>query len=383
VTHPNDLNDVLEGPWAEVLEHVAEAVLVLDSKRVLRFVNERARRLFGYEEDQPIGGRCKLTTQGIDCENACPLTFALDRDMDRVDGFSTVYHTRDGRAVPLKVTVIPLKSQDGEFKGALEILRPTEPDHGFVLAGRGESSQVLHQRVRDAARSTEHVVLTGEAPACADVASAIHRLSGLADSLFHVWTGSWSEITAWPPGTMFAPSTDLEEMLAAGPPEGWRVIVGGEGARTETDAGDPPTCQRIDVPTPAELDDDLPLIMAAWLNQLAPELAVHPRALERLSRMAKELGFEGLQPVLYGAVAAADGQLDESHLPRDGYRTAYLDELLAQDDPLSALERRLIYEVLERNSWRMQDAADRLGISRVTLWRKMKDHGIERPRNDT
>jgi PAS domain S-box-containing protein len=379
VTHPNDLDDVLQGPWAEVLEHVAEAVLVLDSKRVLRFVNERARRLFGYGDGQPIGGRCKLTTQGIDCENACPLTFALDRDMDRVDDFSTVYHTRDGRAVPLKVTVIPLKSEDGEFKGALEILRPTEPDHGFVLAGRGASSQVLHQRVRDAAKSTEHVVLTGEAPACADVASAIHRFSGLADSLFHVWTGSWSEIKAWPPGTMFAPSTELEEMLATDPPEGWRVIVGRIG--TETDRVDLPSCQRIDVPSPADFDDDLPLIMAAWLNQLAPELAVHQRALERLSRMAKDLGFEGLQPVLHGAVGAADGQLDESHLPRDGYRTAYLDELLAQDDPLSALERRLIYEVLERNSWRMKDAADRLGISRVTLWRKMKDHGIERPRN--
>jgi transcriptional regulator of acetoin/glycerol metabolism len=29
----------------------------------------------------------------------------------------------------------------------------------------------------------------------------------------------------------------------------------------------------------------------------------------------------------------------------------------------------------------MQEAADRLGISRVTLWRKLKDHRIERPGN--
>jgi PAS domain S-box-containing protein len=377
VTQTDDLHDVLEGPWAEVLEHVEDAVLILDSRRVLRFVNERARRLFGYEEDQPIGGRCKLTTRGIDCENSCPLTFALETDMDCVDDFSTVYHTRDGRAVPLKVTVIPLKSKTGEFRGALEILRPTEPDHGFVLAGRGEAAQILRQKVREAAGSSDHVVLTGEAPACADVASTIHRVSGLADSLFHVWTGSWSEITVWPPGTMYAPSSGLEEMLASDPPAGWRVIVG----RTESGDLDTTETQMIDVPITADFDDDLPLIMAAWLNQLDPELAVHPRALERLSRMARELGFEGLQPVLHGAVAAADGQLDESHLPRDGYRTAYVDELLAQEDPLSALERRLIYEVLERSSWKMQDAADRLGISRVTLWRKMKDHGIERPRN--
>jgi transcriptional regulator of acetoin/glycerol metabolism len=37
--------------------------------------------------------------------------------------------------------------------------------------------------------------------------------------------------------------------------------------------------------------------------------------------------------------------------------------------------------VLDRSEWRMQEAADRLGISRVTLWRKLKDHGIERPTN--
>jgi len=36
-------------------------------------------------------------------------------------------------------------------------------------------------------------------------------------------------------------------------------------------------------------------------------------------------------------------------------------------------------EVLERSEWRMQEAADRLCISRVTLWRKMKELGIEKP----
>ena len=41
--------------------------------------------------------------------------------------------------------------------------------------------------------------------------------------------------------------------------------------------------------------------------------------------------------------------------------------------PLAALERRVLREIVELSGWRMQEAADRLGISRVTLWRKMKD----------
>ena len=53
-------------------------------------MNDAARRPLGYEQGQEIGGRCKLTTRGTDCDNACPLSFALNNDLDRVDDFPTV-----------------------------------------------------------------------------------------------------------------------------------------------------------------------------------------------------------------------------------------------------------------------------------------------------
>ena len=86
-----------------MLDHLSEAVIVLDEQRVLRHVNEAARRLLGYEEGQEIGGRCKLTTRGVDCEHACPLTFALNNDLERVEDFATIYHSIDGRELPLKM----------------------------------------------------------------------------------------------------------------------------------------------------------------------------------------------------------------------------------------------------------------------------------------
>ena len=79
--------------------------------------------------------------------------------------------------------------------------------------------------------------------------------------------------------------------------------------------------------------------------------------------------------------SAAGDVLEESHLPQDGHRAVLVDELLEQGNPMAALEQRLIEEVLVRNGWRMQEAAEALGISRVTLWRKLKDYGIERPSN--
>jgi len=373
--------DLLGDAWPTVLEHVSEAVLVLDSQRNLHFVNARARRLLGYEDGQQIGSRCRLTTRGVDCENACPLTFALERSLEHVEDFATVYTTKDGRPLPLKVTVIPLRSPDGAFRGAIEILRPREPDPGFLLAGRCERVAALRRRVVEAARTPAHLLLVGDPPSCADVARAIHRLSGVAESLFHSWSGSWGAVPPWPPGTMFATGESAASVLEAMPPAGWRVIAGVSRAaewqlRTAFDS------ERIEIPRADELVDDLPLIVAAWVRQLSPGLGIEAPALERLARMARELGFARLQGVLHAAVAAAGERLDETHLPTAGYGTAWVDDVLREPDPLMALERRVLIEVLERCGWRMQDAADRLGISRVTLWRKLKDHGIERPGND-
>jgi transcriptional regulator of acetoin/glycerol metabolism len=55
-----------------------------------------------------------------------------------------------------------------------------------------------------------------------------------------------------------------------------------------------------------------------------------------------------------------------------------VDELLKAPKPPAALEERLLRGVLERCGWKMQEAAERISISRVTLWRKMKDLGIEK-----
>lgn len=381
MTRPTEFDAALGEAWTTVLENISEAVLVLDSQRNLRFVNGRARRLLGYEDGQPLGSRCRLTTRGVDCENACPLSFALESSLDRVEDFVTVYTARDGRPLPLNVTVVPVRGPDGGFQGAVEILRPRDPDPGFLLAGRGELVEGLRRRVADIARSRAHVLLAGDPPACVDVARAIHRLSGVAESLFHTWSGSWNGVTPWPPGTMFDAGPTASAALGVPPPAGWRVIAAAPAAAGGAAASELP-CERIALPKADEVAEDLPLIVAAWIHQLAPDLGIRPQALERLSRMARELGFERLQGVLLAAVAAAGDELDVAHLPGDGYGTAWVDEVLREPDPLTALERRLLDEVLQRCGWRMQEAAERLGISRVTLWRKLKDHGIERPGND-
>jgi len=361
----------------DILQRVDDAVLVLDHERVLRFVNPPARRLLGYAEDQTIGGRCRLTTKGVDCENACPLTYALESNIERIDDFATVYRAKDGRAVELTVTVIPLRADEGTFLGAVEILRPRAPDPSFFLAGSSLAVQRLKTKLVRHARSRRHLILIGERPACRDIGRSIHRLAGLPDELFEVWTGSWENTAVWPPGTMYAEGEGARALLAGEPPEGWRVVAATESCEELPEGG--LEADVVELPTVDEIRDDLALMVTAWAGALAPGVTVSPGALQRLSRLACGSGLESLERALVAAVAAADGTIDEEHVPADGYSSHLVDELLQDENPLAALEGRLLTEVLHRSGWRMQEAADRLGVSRVTLWRKLKDHGIERP----
>lgn len=373
----SDLERVFATNWSEILHRVGDAVLVLDHQRILRYVNTPARRLLGYSEDQAVGNRCRFTTKGIDCENACPLTFALESNIESVDDFDTVYRTKDGRAIPLTVTVIPLRDDSGEFLGAVEILRPKEPEPGFFLVGSSPAIRALKSRLVRHGREGSHLVLHGEQAACRDVAVAVHRFAGLPAELFEVWTGSWGKITAWPPGTMYADRETASTLFDRPVPDGWRVIAGLAPGDLGDDNGF--EAEVVELPAVDEIRDDLELMVAAWVEDLAPGKRVSPGALQRLGRLACDGGLDVLGRSLVAAVAASDGTIEEEHVQADGYGSHLVDELLQADDPLAALEGRLLTEVLHRSGWRMQEAADRLGVSRVTLWRKLKDHGIERP----
>ncbi|HXF96370.1 MAG TPA: helix-turn-helix domain-containing protein [Gemmatimonadales bacterium] len=45
---------------------------------------------------------------------------------------------------------------------------------------------------------------------------------------------------------------------------------------------------------------------------------------------------------------------------------------------LAERERQAIVETLEATRWRLAEAARRLGISRTTLWRRLKAYGLSR-----
>jgi len=367
-----DIRDDLASGWLQVLDQINDAVIVLDQERILRHANHAARRLLGYEEGQKIGGRCRATTRGIDCEIACPLTFALKTGMKTVEDFATVYHTVDGRALHLDVTIIPFEADEGGFLGAVEILRPNTPRPGFFTCGLSETATELQRKVSEMAAREEDLALVGEGPSCLDVARTIHRFSGLPDNLFSVWNGTWPDAVPWPPGTVYAYGSGLYSEIDRSRPEGWRIIVGA------AERGGLDGIELWELPALDDLSDDLGRMIGAWVDEMAPGKSISAAALDQLVSTAFDGGLEEVERALEIALAAASDRVDVHHLPKDGQRTVLVDELLRTENPLAALEELVLREVVESCGWRMQDAADRLGISRVTLWRKMKDLGIEK-----
>ena len=53
-------------------------------------------------------------------------------------------------------------------------------------------------------------------------------------------------------------------------------------------------------------------------------------------------------------------------------------EVMQSDHPLEDAERLALLSTLEQTRWHMTQTALQLGVSRNTLYRKLRKHGIER-----
>ncbi len=141
----------------------------------------------------------------------------------------------------------------------------------------------------------------------------------------------------------------------------------------------------LEIPPLRERWEDIPALAAYFLDRLGhevgqPDLGLSADAVEALTRHAWPGNIRELRNVLERAVllGAADTlEADDLQLESalgggpTGKDTASI--------TLAELERLHIRDVLERQRGSMSRAAQTLGISRSTLYEKVKRHGIEPP----
>ena len=145
---------------------------------------------------------------------------------------------------------------------------------------------------------------------------------------------------------------------------------------------------RISMPPLRDRPEDLPLLLDHFLAKVAakmPSKAISgsaPDVLERLSTYAFPGNVRELENLVeHAAIRSRDGILRARDLPLpDSLGSASGDAPLYQiRKPLEVLEKDIIRKALEATDWKVQQTAERLGISRVTLWRKMKEYELRRP----
>lgn len=142
----------------------------------------------------------------------------------------------------------------------------------------------------------------------------------------------------------------------------------------------------IHVPSLAERKEDIPLLASHFLakhtrpGRVIPRLSVD--TVQRLMHYEYPGNIRELENIVQRILVYCDGDVVE---PR--HLVADLQENLAmavrgnrQDwPPLEAHEKQYIMEVLDEVEGNKSAAAKILGIDRVSLWRKIKRYGLEKP----
>jgi len=145
----------------------------------------------------------------------------------------------------------------------------------------------------------------------------------------------------------------------------------------------------IALPPLRERKEDIPLLVDHFLEKVAAKMP--GRGLEGIEAGALTLlmnyGFPGnireLENLIeHAAIRCQGGVIRPSDLPLPAAGGPALASPLTLHQirtPIETLERDLIAKTLESSAWRIARSAQRLGVSRVTLWRKMKEYGIQKP----
>jgi PAS domain S-box-containing protein len=144
------------------------------------------------------------------------------------------------------------------------------------------------------------------------------------------------------------------------------------------------------VPPLREHADDIRFLAERFLSLLRPAGSARTAVLEAgAARILRQYSWPGnvreLQNVLvYAALQAGGGEIRVEHLPPD-VRPVPASGSLPRLEVLSGgrangpVDREAVVAALAQNGWNRSRAAEALGISRVTLWKRMKRHGIAAP----
>jgi two-component system response regulator HydG len=136
-------------------------------------------------------------------------------------------------------------------------------------------------------------------------------------------------------------------------------------------------------PPLSKRSEDIPAIIQHFIGHNTKSsskriLGVTPEAMEILTAYDWPGNIRELRNAIdYAFVLCPGGGIGLEHLPQK--ITANVDKFQTEADSESLLDREKMVQTLREAGWNQSEAARKLGVSRVTVWKRMQHFGIKRP----
>jgi len=138
----------------------------------------------------------------------------------------------------------------------------------------------------------------------------------------------------------------------------------------------------IHLPPLRERKDDIPPLVNHFLQKFNKEMG---RKVTRVSldaiKILTEYDYPGnvreLENIIEHAMVFCTGEiLNAEHLQTEIHRPDQFQDIIKKERPLDAIEREVMLKLLNDTHWNYKQTAVRLGMSRTTLWRRVKSYGL-------
>ncbi|MFI5396136.1 MAG: sigma 54-interacting transcriptional regulator [Candidatus Binatia bacterium] len=417
-----------------VLDSIGDGVFTVNTERMVTSINRTGARIAGHSEAEIVGKTChEFLGCRAESAHACPVTRLLVGG-PAVTNFETEYVDRTSRMLPVSLSISALRDEHGQIVGAVEAFRDLRnvaiiPSTNAPLVVGNSRMRRIMELIEVLQDSDVTVLLHGESGTGKGLlAETIHRLgkrarkpfvkvncSALPESLLegelfgHVkgaFTGAIRDAIGRfelaDGGTVFLDEVgelslttqvkllrflQEQEFERLGSTKTIRVdarVI----AATNQDLSQLMTQGRfradlyyrlnvipIELPPLRERPEDIPALVEHILARLSSKgrkvKAVAPQVMGLFLQYSWPGNIRELENTLEHAAVCSKGSVIElSALPRSVLRpTAVLFRRPRSD----AAERTV--EMLDRHQGNQSAAARALGISRTTLWRRLKKFG--------
>ncbi len=386
------------------------AVFAVDEKRSVRFWNRGAQRHLGIDAETMRGQHCLRGVRSEECLRSCPLHGAtgVTRDTLRVVGPA-------GDTQVYRRTLYPIwsEAEEPEFLGGVEVLRPASAvealwetrEGGGRVQSCSEAVRTVIASAMALAETPLHLHIEGELGTQRNVlARAIHERAGGGGRFLHLHGVEVEAgvLDAKDVGTLYIEevprlSADLQSLLAARIQA--RLEDGGVRPRILTSASRPVLTEvragriltdlhramgpgRLRLPPLREREEDIEFLAERFV---AEANARFKRQVTRLDPEVREALRDHPWPgnemelravVFYAFQLGASEILALADLPEGVRRGTGRRVGEVADAEAEVEERERIRRALEETDGQVTRAAEVLGMSRSTLWRKRRRYNL-------